>query len=296
MGSPDFSLPSLEELHKKFNVVGVITQPDRRAGRGRHLQAPPVKKLAELLGIPVAQPESLKEQSALALLKTWAPDVIVVAAYGQILRPDVLTLPKHGCMNVHASLLPRWRGASPIQAAILEGDPRTGVTIMRMDEGLDTGPILAQREVPIRDNTTGGELAGQLAFLGAQVLVEVLPSYLNDMLAPLPQDESQATYAKRLKKSDGLLRLDLPAQNLVRQILAFNPWPGTYYKVSNKILKVHGAHVHDTYQCDIGEHYIVNNLPALGTGQGLLVLDVVQPEGRNSMSGGAFLHGITDWL
>jgi methionyl-tRNA formyltransferase len=296
MGSPDFSIPILEELHSKYPIVGVVTQPDRPAGRGRNLKPPAVKVLAESLGIPTIQPDSLKEENAMAQLHAWAPDLIVVAAFGQILRKNVLELPKYGCINVHASLLPRWRGASPIQAAILEGDARTGVTIMRMEAGLDSGPILAQREVPLRNNTTGGELSDQLSFLGAHVLVEVLPSYLSGMVAPMPQDEALATYANKLKKSNGLINIHQPALRLARQILAYNPWPGAFYRIGEKILKIHRAHVHNSYDCEIGAHYIVNNLPALGTAESLLVLDVVQPEGKKSMTGDAFLMGLSNWL
>ena len=296
MGSPDFALPSLEELNKSFNVVGVVTQPDRPAGRGRKLRSPAVKVLAGELSIPVIQPQSLTEGEALQQLKAWEPDVIVVAAFGQILRSDVLELPRCGCVNVHASLLPRWRGASPIQAAILNGDAVTGITIMKMDEGLDSGPILTQREISISEDMTGGSLSERLAILGAKTLVEILPSYLSGMIAPLAQDDSKVTYARRLKKAAGLLNLDEPAERLVRQVRAYNPWPGAFLNLRGKVLKVHEAHVHNTYDCDKGLHYIVNGSPALGTSKGLFVLDVVQPAGRKSMTGGAYLNGIKDWL
>lgn len=296
MGSPEFSLPILEALHNNYDVIGVVTQPDRHAGRGRMLTPPPVKLMAEKLGIPTIQPLSLKDESAMIQLRDWAPDIIVVAAFGQILKKNVLELPKFGCINVHASLLPRWRGASPVQAAIIEGDARTGITIMKMEVGLDSGPIIAQRDVPIRINTTGGELADQLSYLGAQTLLDVLPSYLCGLTAPVAQDETLVTYANKLDKSQGLLDLSQPAIRLARKVLAFNPWPGAYYKIGGKTLKIHRAHVHDSYDCEIGAHYIVNNFPALGTAESLLVLDVVQPESKKSMPGDVFLLGLHTWL
>lgn len=296
MGSPDFSVPILEELHKNYHVVGVVTQPNRPSGRGRTLTPPPVKQLADALNIPTIQPETLKDPIALDQLLAWQPDIIVVAAFGQILRKNVLDLPKFGCINVHASLLPRWRGASPIQAAILEGDARTGVTIMKMEAGLDSGPIIIQRDVPLRNTTTGGELSDQLSFLGAQVLLEVLPSFLNGLVAPMWQDDSLATFAPKLKKSDGLLDPHQPAIRLTRQVLAYNPWPGAFYHLDNRVIKVHKAHVHDTYDCEIGAHYIVNGLPAIGTAQSLLVMDLLQPEGKKPMAGDAFLLGSHTWL
>ena len=200
MGSPDFALPTLQALVENFQVVGVVTQPDRPAGRGRDLKAPPVKALAHKLGLPIIQPQNLKDSQALEHLKGWNPDVIVVAAFGQILRPNVLNLPPHGCINVHASLLPRWRGAAPINAAILHGDEKTGITIMKMDEGLDTGPIINKAVITIAPDETAGSLFPKLAQLGGELLVKSLPDYLNGDLVPQPQDDSHATYIKMLKR------------------------------------------------------------------------------------------------
>jgi methionyl-tRNA formyltransferase len=295
MGSPDFALPTLEALHKNTRVVGVVTQPDRPAGRGRLPMPSPVKQLADKLGIPVFQPLSLRKPGVLEQLEAWQPDLIVVAAFGQILPKSVLALPPKGCINVHASLLPRWRGASPIQAAILAGDERSGVTIMLMEEGLDTGPILTQRTVPIRPGTTGAELSQQLSFLGASTLIEILPSYLSGMLAPLTQADGLATYAPLLKKSDGLLDFNQPALALTRKVHAYYPWPGTYLSEREQI-KVLDAHPHDTFESEIEGHYIVNGMPAIGTSEGLLVLDQVQPEGKRGMRGSAFLNGQPGWL
>ena len=256
----------------------------------------PVKQMADRLGIPVFQPLSLRKPGVLEQLEAWQPDLIVVAAFGQILPKSVLALPPKGCINVHASLLPRWRGASPIQAAILAGDEHSGVTIMLMDEGLDTGPILTQRSVPIRPGTTGAELSQQLAFLGAATLIEILPSLVSGMLAPMRQPESGSTYAPMLKKSDGLLDFNQSALALTRKVHAYSPWPGTFFVLNGKHIKVLDAHPHDTFESEIEGHYIVNGMPAVGTSEGLLVLDQVQPEGKRAMRGSDFLNGQPGWL
>src|SRR5512134_2078708 len=205
MGSPDFALPALKALAEHYDVVGVVTQPDRGSGRGRELKPPPVKTLALELGIPVMQPEKLRLPEAMEQLRAWSPDLIVVAAFGQILKKDVLELPRYGCINVHASLLPRWRGAAPINAAILHGDEATGVTIMKMDVGLDTGPMLSQRSIRLTREDTAGSVFEKLSTLGADLLIETLPDYLSGKLAPVPQQEEGATYAPMLKKEEGRL-------------------------------------------------------------------------------------------
>src|SRR5581483_10813336 len=184
MGSPDFAAPSLQALARHYHIVGVVTQPDRQAGRGREMKSPPIKKLALELGLPIIQPEKLRDPSAMDQLRLWAPDLIVVAAFGQILRPEVLALPPRGCVNVHASLLPRWRGAAPIQAALLAGDSQTGVTIMLMDKGVDTGAIISQSAIPIETDDTGGSLFEKLSRLGADLLIETLPRYISGELRP----------------------------------------------------------------------------------------------------------------
>jgi methionyl-tRNA formyltransferase len=295
MGSPDFALASLEALHRHFQVVGVVTQPDRPAGRGRKVQPPDVKILAEKLGLPVIQPKKLSEPDALVKLQDWAPDVIVVAAFGQILRESVLNLPLHGCVNVHASLLPRWRGASPVQAAILHDDI-TGVTIMKMDQGLDTGPILSQREVPIQQDISANELFLQLADLGAQLLVDTLPGYLRGEIQPVPQDHEFATYAPRLKKSDGELDFLQPAKFLARKVRAYNPWPGVYTYYQGQILKVTNAHATPCMTAIPGKYDVIDDKPALGTIDGILVLDEVQLAGRSRVTGEEFLRGAKNWL
>lgn len=295
MGSPDFAIPSLRELVKLLPVVGVITQPDRPAGRGRVLTSPPVKLLAQELGLPVVQPKRLKEPQALAQLQAWAPDLIVVAAFGQILRSNVLDLPRFGCINVHGSLLPRWRGAAPIQAAILHGDAQTGITIMRMDAGVDTGPWLSQKALPILSDDTAGSLSLKLAEIGAQLLCETLPGYLEGKILPQAQDDSLATYAPMLKKEDGELDFHQPANILARQVLAFNPWPGAYIPWKGGPLKIHRAHAIEGIDATPGQPMIYEKSPAMGTQEGLLVLDEVQPPGKKSLSGKVFLQGARNW-
>ena len=294
MGSPDFSLPSLRELAKTYDVAGVVTQPDRASGRGRTMKPPPVKMLAQELNIPVIQPEKLKQPDAMEQLIAWVPDLIVVAAFGQILRKDVLDLPKYGCINVHASLLPRWRGAAPINAAILAGDDETGVTIMQMDVGLDTGPMLAKRSIRIKPDDTAGSIFQILSTLGADLLIETLPDYLSGKIQPEPQPEEGATYAPMLKKEDGKLDFTQNVNDLERRIRAFNPWPGTFMDFDGTMFKIHRAHVKQG-NASAGERLVVQNQPAVGAGGGILVLDEVQPAGKKSMSGKSFLSGARNW-
>lgn len=295
MGSPEFAIPVLRRLAAGYPVVGVITQPDRPAGRGRVLTPPPVKTLADDLGLHVIQPHRLSEPEALQQLHEWAPQLIVVAAFGQILRPAVLDLPNFGCINVHASLLPRWRGAAPIQAAILNGDASTGVTIMRMDPGIDTGPLLSQRSIPISPADTDASLSARLANLGADLLIETLPTYLSGQLTLVPQDDSLATYAPMISKAAGLLDFTVPAVRLERQVRAFNPWPGSYFFWNGQMLKVHRAHVIEDCSDPPGKHIVCQDLPAIATASDILVLDELQLAGRKLQSGKAFLQGVRNW-
>lgn len=295
MGSPDFSLPALRVLHNHYDLVGVVTQPDRPAGRGRSLQPSDVKLLANELGLPLIQPGSLKEPDALKQLQQWSPDVIVVAAFGQILRENVLNIPPFGCINVHASLLPRWRGAAPVQAAILH-DEQSGVTIMKMDKGLDTGPILSQRSIPIPETMTAGQLFDRLAEMGADLLVETLPKYIKGEIKPTPQTDDRATYAPQLKKSDGKLDFNQPAEFLARLVRAYNPWPGAFQFYDSTRLKIFKAHAELEQDVIPGKRYIVEDKPAWGTIDGALVLDVVQAAGKSRVGGEEFLHGAKDWV
>ncbi|MCJ7434006.1 MAG: methionyl-tRNA formyltransferase, partial [Anaerolineales bacterium] len=224
----------------------------------------------------------------------WNPDLIVVAAFGQILKPDVLDLPRYGCINVHASLLPRWRGAAPINAAILHGDEETGVTIMKMDIGLDTGPILTQRAIRLTRDDTAGSVFESLSHLGADLLVKTLPDYLSGKIRPCPQPEDGVTYAPMLKKEEGLLDFTRPAEELERRVRAFNPWPGAFMRVDDVLLKVHRARAEAGNE-SAGKRLVYRNQLAVGAGSGLLILDEVQPAGKKSMSAAAFLSGARGW-
>ena len=295
MGSPDFSLPTLRQLAQIYQVVGVVTQPDRASGRGRELKAPPVKLLAQELNIPVIQPQKLREPEAMQQLREWNPDLIVVAAFGQILKKDVLDMPKFGCINVHASLLPRWRGAAPINAAVLAGDEETGVTIMKMDVGLDTGPMLSMKRIRIKPDDTAGSLFEALSTLGADLLIETLPVYMDGKIAPEPQPEDGATYAPMLKKEDGRLDFNQSAIELERRIRAMIPWPGAWFEWNGNLLKVSRGVVNEGRGKEVGSRLIVDGRPAVRCADGILILDEVQPPGKKVMPGKAFLSGARDW-
>jgi len=295
MGSPDFAVPSLEVLATHYPIVGVVTQPDRPAGRGGTLHPPAVKAAAIRLGIPFIQPEKVRTPEAMTQLQDWSPDLIVVAAFGQILRPALLDLPRYGCINVHGSLLPRGRGAAPIQAAILAGDQETGITIMKMDPGVDTGPILSQRTLPITPDDTGGMLFEKMASLGAELLLETLPRYLSGELVPRPQPEEGATYAPLLKKEDGFLDFTRPAIELERRVRAMNPWPGAYFDWNGAPLKVLRASLSGEKSPGVKRRLTFEGRPAVGTSEGILVLVEVQPAGKKVMPGRAFLAGTRAW-
>jgi methionyl-tRNA formyltransferase len=296
MGSPAFAVPALEALARDYPIAGVVTQPDRPAGRGGILKPPVVKVAASRLGLPVIQPEKLRQLDAMDQLRTWAPDLIVVAAYGQILRPELLDLPKFGCINIHGSLLPRWRGAAPIQTAILNGDAETGVTIMKMDSGVDTGAILSRRYIPITSDDNAGRLFAKLAPLGANLLIETLPRYLSGEMQPQPQPDEGITYAPMLKRENGKLDFTQPAITLERRVRAFNPWPGTWYDWKGAPLKVLRATVIMEKSPGVGCRFIVEGYPAIGTGDGILLLEEIQPAGKRAMTGKAFLAGARDWV
>jgi len=234
-------------------------------------------------------------------LLAWQPDLIVVAAFGQILRADVLDLPPFGCLNVHASLLPRWRGAAPIQAAILNGDATTGVTIMKMDPGVDTGAIISQSATAILPEDTAATLSARLAEIGARLLLETLPGYLSGEALLAPQDGTLATAAPMLKKEDGLLDFSRPATELAHRVQAFNPWPGAFFPWQGNALKVHRARAifdpdHLPGDLPPGATLISDGLPAVVTPDGLLLLEEVQPAGKRPMPGQVFLHGARGWV
>ena len=298
MGTPEFAVPALEALAKHYDLIGVVTQPDRPAGRGRKLAASPVKEAALARGLPLLQPAKLRTPKAFEQLAAWRPDVAVVAAFGQLLRPEVLDLPPHGCLNIHGSLLPRYRGAAPIPAAILAGDEITGVTIMRMDEGLDTGPILSQAEQPIAPDDTSGSLTAKLAHLGAELLLTTLPRWLAGQIEPQIQDETLATYCRALTKDDGQVNWNRSARYLDRQIRANDPWPGAYTWWQGQRLKLLRAHPQPGWRGEGQPGAVIETEAGVGvvTGEGLLELVKVQPSGKKPMPGMAFVRGQRDLI
>jgi methionyl-tRNA formyltransferase len=295
MGTPEFAVPSLRALVESpdFDVVGVVTQPDRPAGRGQQVRESAVKRAAAALGLPVSQPTTLRAPEALAQMRAWSPDMVTVAAFGQILREDVLSLPPLGCVNVHASLLPRWRGAAPIQHAIRAGDSRTGATIMKMDVGLDTGPILLQREISIAPDETCASLHDRLASLGADLLTEALRRYVRGELLPQPQPEEGVTLAPSLSKADGAIDWRESVESIDRQVRAYTPWPGTFTHWQGGPLKVlRGAPLAGGIPgAAAGTLGLQEGAVVVQTGEGLYRLDEVQPAGKRPMSGEAFLAG-----
>jgi methionyl-tRNA formyltransferase len=293
MGTPQFAVPSLRSLIDTQEVVGVVTQPDRPAGRGRRLQPSPVKLVAQEAGIPVYQPLSLRSEESAAPLHEWQPDIIVVAAFGQILRPHVLELPPKGCLNVHASLLPRWRGVSPIQHAILTGDNQTGITLMQMDEGLDTGPMYIQEATAITTADTAATLHDRLAALGADMLGQHLDDILQGQLKSQIQDESQSTYAPMIKKEDGRIDWNESASAIDRRIRAMTPWPGAFSKWEGQNLKILSAR--PLPELSLGSQpgtvALQDNELLVQTGDGVLALDQVQLAGKKALNAGAFVRG-----
>ena len=293
-GTPDFAVPPLRALLAAgHTVAAVYTQPDRPAGRGRRLTASPVKQCALEHGLPVRQPERLRGEATLAELRAFAPDLMVVAAYGLILPKAVLALPRLGCINIHASLLPRWRGAAPIQRAILAGDRETGVTLMRMAQGLDTGAMLHTLRCPITPTTTGGQLHDRLIELGAQALMEALPAIRSGQAPGIPQDDAQATYAHKLEKAEAVVAWTQSAQAIDRQIRAFNPWPVAQTTLRGKTLRLWEAEpVPREHRLEPG--VVMDAKPKTGLivacGQGALNLRRVQLPGKTPVDAAAFLH------
>lgn len=293
LGTPDFAVPVLRALAGRFDVAGVVTQPDRLAGRGRRLRPSAVRVAAQALGLPVHPSAAVSSPETLEHVRSWDPQLIVVAAFGQILRRPLLGLPPHGCLNLHASLLPRWRGASPVQFAILHGDVRTGVTVMQMDPGLDTGPILAQREVEVRSDHTGDSLSSELALTAAELIVETIPRWVAGEITPAPQDDSQATYAPLLRREDGRLDPTDSAENLARRVRAFTTRPGTFLEWDGQRLVIRAAQAAPgaEVKSEPGRLIEQHGIPALVTGSDLLLLTQVQMPGRRPVDGAAFLRG-----
>ncbi len=301
MGTPEFAVPSLEQLVSNgYPVVAVYTQPDKAAGRGRSLVAAPVKKAVVERGLPVVQPVSLKKTEAVKQLASFQPDVIVVAAFGQILPASVLALPSHGCLNIHPSLLPKFRGASPIASALLYGGEFTGVSVMLLDEGMDTGPVLARAQISISPRDTTGSLTEKLSRVGAQLLLDVLPRWVKGEITPQPQDESQATYTQMLDKKDGEIDWSLSAVGIWRRVRALNPWPGCYTRWQGKQFKIIEA-MSFSYESnvDMGKVVALDKGEAafgVGTGAGVLGVLKVQIEGKRAMPAAEFLRGQREFI
>jgi len=300
MGTPEFAIPCLEHLVlNQYQVVAVYTQPDKPAGRGRSLVSSPVKRAALTWELPVVQPVSLKGAEVVAQLAGFHPDVMVVAAFGQILPRSVLDIPHYGCINVHPSLLPRFRGASPVAAAILAGDEFTGVSIMLMDAGLDTGPILARAQIPISAQDTTGSLTAKLSQVAARLLQEVLVCRLRGDITPQAQDEAEASYSGSITKEEGEIDWHLSAIDIWRRVRAFHPWPGCYTRWQGRQLKIiEAVPLPGETAIEVGR--VVALSPAtqgseavfgVGTGDGILGVLTVQLEGKRAMSAAEFLRG-----
>ena len=292
MGTPEFAVPSLKKLKEAgYEIPLVITQPDKPAGRGKKLTPTPVKVVAQELGIRVYQPKRIKgNQELLKLLKEISPELIVVAAYGKILPEWLLEIPKYGAINVHASLLPKYRGASPIQAALLNGEKESGVTIMKVSPELDAGDIISQERVKVEEEDTAKSLHDKLAQLGGELLVKTIPLYVEGKLKPIPQENSKATYCRQIKKEDARIKWEEPAEKIFNAVRAFNPWPGafTFFKGKRiKVLKVKKAEG----EGEPGEVISTKGGLKVATGEGALLVETLKPEGRKEMSGEEFVRG-----
>jgi methionyl-tRNA formyltransferase len=302
MGTPRFALPSLEGLVEAgHHLALVVTQPDRPAGRGRQPTPPPVAAFARERHLPLFQPASLKPPEAFARVRDARPDAIVVAAFGLLLRREVLDLPPLGCLNVHASLLPRWRGAAPISAAILAGDAETGVSLMRMEAGLDTGPVLARRPTPIGPEDDTPALTERLAEMGRDLLLEALPAWAAGEIRPVPQDDALATYAPRIRREDARLDWSRPAVDLWRRVRAYRGWPDAYTTWQGRQLKVLAARPGPPAPPGTPPGQVIpaderSPRPAVATPDGTLALDTVALEGRRPLDAAEFLRGQRGFL
>lgn len=292
MGTPQFAVKPLRALADAgHEIVGVVSRIDKPAGRGRSVASPGVKIAANQMGLPVYQPRRVREPAFIEVLRGLHPEVIVVAAYGQILPKEIISLPKYGCINIHASRLPAYRGAAPVNWAIIRGETRAGITIMQMDEGMDTGGILIQEDIPIDPRDTAGTLAEKLSVLGARLITSALPRIEARALAPVPQDSSLATLAPLLKKEDGLIDWKLPSQEIHNRVRGLNPWPGTYGFLDGKMIKILETDIVPG-QGEQGALYQGGKTELdVGTGSGLLRIIRIQPEGKKAMDAEEFLRG-----
>ena len=294
MGSPDFAVPSLHAVAKTCDLRAVVCQPDRPAGRGRKLKPPAVKVAAEPMGVPIHQPTKMKDGTLRDALAQYDLDLIVVTAFGRILPKDILDLPRLGCINVHASLLPRWRGAAPIQRAVLAGDPTTGVAIMRMEEGLDTGPVYRMVETPIEAHETSGMLFERLAVLGGDVLAETLQG-VNERGAlgdPTPQDDAAATHAAMLSKAEGKVDWSWPAKRVIDHVRGMDPWPNAFTARGELVMKLYQASASDRGSGEPGTVLAVDGDGMhVACGSGAICIGEVQPAGKRRMTPEAYASG-----
>jgi methionyl-tRNA formyltransferase len=309
MGTPDFAVPILESVLKidYIDLTKIITQPDKKVGRKKILTPPPVKIYSQKMGLEILQPEKIKDKNFIKKLKNLKPDLIIVVAYGQILPNEIIEIPKYGCINVHASLLPKHRGASPIQTAILNGDKETGITIMKIDGGLDSGDIISQEKIEIKKDDTSKTLRDKLSALGAKLLVKTLPDYLTENIKPAPQDDSKATETKILNRKDGEIDFEnKTAGEIERKLRAFTPWPGIYTFFNGAVpqrrggetatgrkLKILELKIEDKINplIPIGKLYEYKNNLIINCKDGSLILDTVQLEGKKEISGQEFING-----
>ncbi|SDG69069.1 methionyl-tRNA formyltransferase [Aneurinibacillus thermoaerophilus] len=295
MGTPDFAVPCLQKLaEEKYNIVAVVTQPDRPKGRKKQLTPPPVKEAALKLGIPVLQPEKLKRNGTEDIL-AYEPDLIVTAAFGQILPKEIIEYPKYGCINVHASLLPAYRGGAPIHKAIIDGQQETGVTIMYMVEKLDAGDILSQVRVTIEESDNVGTMHDKLSKAGARLLVETIPKLISGEIQPVPQDEARVTYAWNIQRKDERLDWTKSARQLFNQVRGLNPWPVAYTEVDGQVMKVWEAYVLQEDGKGAEEPGTILSVAPEGidvqTGEGVLRLTRIQPAGKKAMAVADYVRG-----
>lgn len=294
MGTPDFAVGTLKSLiASEHEVTAVVTQPDKPKGRGKAMQFPPVKEVAVEAGIPVLQPRRVREPETVEAIRNIEADVIVVVAFGQIIPKEILTMKKYGCINVHASLLPKYRGAAPIQWAVIDGEKESGVTTMQMDEGLDTGDMLLKAVVPLEKEETGGSLFDKLSSTGAGLLLETLAGLEKGTILPEKQEESPTAYAKMLKKEMGLIDWTKSAEELERLVRGLNPWPSAYSHLNGKTLKIWQAEVEERDSENEPGTVVCVSKDGFGvqTGKGILKIRELQLEGKKRMDAGAFLRG-----
>ncbi len=295
MGTPDYAAVTLEKLiASEHELLGVVTQPDKQKGRGQELSFSPVKELALKHGIPIYQPNKVREVDFLDMVRVMAPEVIVVAAFGQILPKALLDIPPYGCINVHGSLLPKYRGAAPIQYSIIDGEGETGITIMYMDAGIDTGDMILQARLPIAENETGGSLFDKMSHLGADLLLEALDQLKAGTALRIPQDNEQATYVKVLSKDMGFLDFSQPAVKLERMIRGLNPWPSAFTYLEGKTLKLWQASVEPLKDNSAKPGQVIElrkDSFVVATGDNALVIKELQLEGKKRMTTDAFLRG-----